>query len=192
VVTIETTIPGPTARGRKAPQRSGAVRPSKRTMPEQKPGKSEQDVGTPRALIRAVEHRFGTINWDLAAHERNHVCDLWIGEKQNSLSVDWSFELSGVLWLNPPFGDIPPWARKCAREAKRGARIVMLTPASVGANWFWDYCNPRWCLVLPLSPRPTFVGQDDPFPKDCMVTAFGFGLRGFERWLWTRELRRAG
>lgn len=165
------------------------VAPAKRrTMPAQKPGESQQDYGTPRRFLNAVEHRFGPIAWDLAAHERNHVCDLWIGEEQNSLAVRWATELSGVLWLNPPFDDIAPWARKCAVEARRGARILMLTPASVGANWFWDNVNPhRDALVLTLAPRLTFVGETQPYPKDCILSAYGFGRVGFHRWKWSRD-----
>ena len=50
-------------------------------MPAQKPGSSKQDYSTPRAFLDAVEKRFGRIKWDLAAHERNHVCDLWLGQQ---------------------------------------------------------------------------------------------------------------
>jgi hypothetical protein len=42
-----------------------------RTVPRQKPHQSEQDVGTPWELIRAVEARFGAIKFDLAATEEN-------------------------------------------------------------------------------------------------------------------------
>ncbi|HET9954140.1 MAG TPA: DNA N-6-adenine-methyltransferase [Polyangiaceae bacterium] len=163
----------------------------RRRMPEQRPSESKQDYATPRALIRAVEHRFGPIAWDLAAHKDNAVCDLWIGEQQDSLGVRWASELGGLLWLNPPFDRIEDFARKCAREAREGARILMLTPASVGANWFWDYCSPsRDALVLALTPRLTFEGETDPYPKDCVVSAYGFGTVGFERWQW-RQPRRA-
>lgn len=168
---------------------SGAPARKRRRMPRQKPGASVQDYGTPPELVRAAAHRFGAITWDLAAHERNAVSDLWIGEQQNSLSVAWSELSHGVLWLNPPFGAITPWARKCAREAARGARILLLTPASVGANWFWDYVAPH-ALVLALTPRLTFVGETQPFPKDCILSAFGFGRRGFKRWRWTLDHSR--
>ncbi len=162
------------------------VAPAKRrTMPEQKPGESQQDYGTPRVFLDPVEHRFGPISWDLAAHERNHVCDLWIGEEQNSLSVNWARDLAGVLWLNPPFDQIPAFARKCKLEASRGARVLLLTPASVGANWFWESVSPdEDALVLALSPRITFVGETNPYPKDLILSAYGFGSKGFHRWRW--------
>src|SRR5690606_17204709 len=84
-------------------------------MPAQKPGRSAQDYATPRVFLDAVERRFGRIRWDLAAHELNAVCDLWIGEHQDSLTVPWAEQCRGLCWLNPPFGDIEPWAAKCAR-----------------------------------------------------------------------------
>ncbi|HEY8944342.1 MAG TPA: DNA N-6-adenine-methyltransferase [Polyangiaceae bacterium] len=152
-----------------------------RKPPAQKPGSSKQDYSTPRSFLNGVERRFGPIKWDLAAHEKNAVCDLWIGERQNSLVHDWH-QLDGWLFLNPPLGDIAPWAKKCAVEAAKGARILFLTPASSGSNWFQDHLV-RHGYVLDLAPRLSFDGKA-PFPKDLVLTVFAHGLvgRGFWRW----------
>lgn len=154
-----------------------------RKMPAQKPGRSRQTYGTPRPFLEAVAKRFGEWpSWDLAADESNHVCDLWIGEKQDSLTVDWH-TLGGLLWLNPPFADIDPWAKKCAAEAAKGARILLLTPAAVGAEWYRQHVAPN-AYTLALNPRLTFVGERAPYPKDCMLSVFFAGLRGFDVWRW--------
>ena len=39
-------------------------------------------------------------------------------------------------------------------------------------------------MVLGLSPRLTFEGTDDPYPKDLMLSVFGYGLSGFGTWRW--------
>jgi phage N-6-adenine-methyltransferase len=169
----------------------------RRKMPRQKPGESKQDYGTPDDFMQAVEKRFGAMAWDLAATWKNAVCTDFYGYQQSgvfrdSLKQDWS-ALTGNLWLNPPFGHIAPWAKKCRDSTRRAVGepvIFFLTPASVGANWFWDYV---WgnALVLPLHPRLTFkgtpvnpkTGKIDPYPKDLCLSVFGV-TPGMKRWVW--------
>jgi hypothetical protein len=161
--------------------------------PKQKPHRSEQDVGTPPEFMRAVTERFGTVSWDLAATRANKVAPLWLGpgskDGENSLAVDWAM-LPGpagtVKWLNPEFGNIAPFAKKCAQQAPAEGRgtIVMLVPASVGTGWFSRYVHRR-ALVLALSPRLTFVGHEHPFPKDLMVCVYGrWVVPAFDTWRW--------
>ncbi len=39
-------------------------------------------------------------------------------------------------------------------------------------------------MVLGLSPRLTFEGTKDPYPKDLMLSVFGYGMNGFDTWRW--------
>ena len=161
---------------------------SARKMPAQQRGTSKQDYGTPPEFIAAVERRFGRLHVDLAARADNARCPIFVPPERDSLAISWA-EFSGKrCWLNPPFGNIKPWAKKCS--SMRGLHIVMLTPASVGANWFADYVHGK-AIVLALSPRITFVGESDPFPKDCMLSIFGLGVAAFDVWRWAPELQRA-
>jgi phage N-6-adenine-methyltransferase len=152
-------------------------------MPEQKPGRSKQDYGTPWEFVAACERRFGELAVDLAADERNAKAMRYIDEARNSLAVPWAAEFpTGNLWLNPPFADLGSWASKCALESKhRHGLILMLTPASVGAAWFAQHVHGR-AMVFALSPRLTFEGTEDPYPKDLMLSAFGMGMAGFDVW----------
>jgi phage N-6-adenine-methyltransferase len=159
------------------------------TMPIQKPGRSKQDYGTPREFIDAVERRFGLLEWDLAAHAENTKCGEFFygpGSRHgvDAFKIDWAARHpTGTLWLNPEFSDIAPWAERCAdASARRHGLIAMLTPASVGTKWFVDHVHQK-ALVLALSPRMSFDGKDD-YPKDLIVSLFGFGLRGFDVWRW--------
>lgn len=158
------------------------------TMPAQRPGTSRQDYETPAAFIAAVERRFGALHCDLAAHQGNAKVGLYLGpgssHGEDSLAVSWSSYLPhGNLWLNPPFARIEPWAKKCAEEAaKRHGLILMLTPASVGANWYQEHVLGK-AFVLALAPRLSFDGIA-PFPKDCSLAVYGYGLHGFDTWRW--------
>lgn len=145
-----------------------------RTMPAQKPGKSKQDYATPWPFIRALEARFGKIELDLAATKDNTKAPLWITPEQDSLSMDWNapnFTSARLAFLNPPFGSIAPWARKCA-EAER-LRILFLVPASVGSNWWAQHVHGQADLVLFVRPRLSFDGKNS-FPKDCAVAVYNF------------------
>lgn len=155
------------------------------TGPTMKRGKSQQDQGTPWHFIRVVEARFGPITWDLAAHHGNAKHKNYFDLADNSFAQDWH-KIPGNLWLNPEFDDIGPWAQKCAYEGALGAQILFLTPASIGSNWFAQYCH-RKSLVLGLNGRITFIGSKDPYPKDLMLSCFGFGV-GFDTWRWPDEI----
>jgi phage N-6-adenine-methyltransferase len=151
------------------------------SMPEQKPGRSKQDYATPSEFIWAVVSRFGQLTFDLAANDQNTVCPSYFDEDMDSLIQDWH-KLSGNLWLNPPFGDIDNWAEKCAKESAGGAKIFMLVPASVGSNWYMNFVEP-YAYVLGLNPRLSFDGVA-PYPKDCVLACYIYGLTGFKTWRW--------
>ena len=155
--------------------------PDKPSVPAQNPGKSKQDYSTPRDFLDAVEHKFGKIKWDLAAHEGNHVVNNFISEGKNSLSVDWH-KYKGLLWLNSPFDNIEVWAEKCALESELGAKILLFVPASVGSNWFADHVFGK-SRVYATRPRITFVGCSDPYPKDMILCHYDKTVEpGFELW----------
>lgn len=168
-------------------------------MPKQKPGRSKQDYGSPWPFVRACEARWGRFDVDLAATATNAKAPRLISPEEDSLSVPWALrfrnmrrdgEYRCLAWLNPPFGEIDRWAAKCAEETNgetigsSSLRVVMLTPASIGTEWFADHVHQK-ALVLGVRPRLTFEGMPDPYPKDLMLSLFGFGEAGFDVWRWT-------
>jgi phage N-6-adenine-methyltransferase len=169
-----------------------------RKVPAQKPGRSIQNYATPDDFIFAVKRRFGIqeFTYDLAAETENTKARHFFCEEEDSLKQNWE-KLSGPLWLNPPFGHIEPWAKKCQVSTRtEGRAIYFLTPASVGASWFarhvWRDCV--HAVVLALEGRLSFDGKA-PYPKDCMLTVwdavrlYGKHTR-FNVWDWRKELNR--
>jgi hypothetical protein len=148
-------------------------------------GESKQDYETPRELLDPVEARFGTLEVDLACTAANAKAPIALAwPVVDSLTVPWAEHFGDrIMWLNPPFADIEPWALKCKLEGAklRGpGRIILLTPAAIGSNWFAQHVHGN-ALVLGLSPRITYVGSSQPYPKDCMLSIFGAPI-GFEPW----------
>lgn len=136
--------------------------------------RSVQSYATPADFRAAVVKRFGIPGFDLAADENNHFGPRWfsIDAGDDSLLQKWHAIDCHLFWLNPPFGDIEPWAKKCFEESILGCHILFLTPASVGSVWFSRYVHDTATSVYFLSPRLCFDGKA-PYPKDCILTEFG-------------------
>lgn len=148
-------------------------------------GNSKQDYRTPVDFLEAVRLNFGSIDFDLAAHHGNHITPKWFGPggiREDTLALDPTkifadpslvFEAyHETFFLNPPYDDIRPWAEWCSRAILRPRqRVLLLVPASVGSNWYADYVHNRSGVRL-LRPRLSFDGKN-PFPKDCLLAAYG-------------------
>jgi phage N-6-adenine-methyltransferase len=156
---------------------------------------SKQDHATPPIFLGAVEQQFRCcFDLDLAALAENRKCGRFLSPEFNSLEQDWTALLAQeseehefwrerhlAAWLNPPFRGVDPWMAKCKAEAAKGCRIVSLTLASLGTGWYHDHVEGQG-LTLVLRKRMVFLGQKDPFPKELMLTLWGFGLTGFGFW----------
>lgn len=154
-------------------------------MPPQKPGKSEQVVETPTDFIEAVKTRLRipSFGFDLAASPENAKAPAFFTEKDNALVQTWH-TIYGWSWLNPPYSHIEPWVAKAGTEAKQGAHIAMLVPASVGSAWWFNYVT-KFAYVTFLNPRLTFVGHTSPYPKDLALLLFAPFLHGGStNWVW--------
>lgn len=158
--------------------------------PTIKRGKSEQVVATPWEFIYAVELKFGMLGVDLAATDDNHKAPVWITPERDTFTVDWTYILSGGLgWLNPEFDPMEKWVAKCALEQQRGAEFLVLTPASVGANWFWDYVRP-FATSYSIG-RMKFIGHKDQYPKDLLLNHYHSDPNPLlQRWRWRDERDR--
>jgi phage N-6-adenine-methyltransferase len=160
------------------------------SMPPQKPCRSKQDYATPRAFLDAVAARLGipAFTVDLAATAANAVAPRFLDISIDALAVPWAPRLAGGWgWLNPPYTDIAPWARKCRETREAGGQVAFLVPASVGSNWFRDAVDGH-ARVLFLNGRLAFM-PDQPtevYPKDCLLALYSpHLLPGYEVWTWT-------
>ena len=158
------------------------------SMPEQKPGRSEQNVGTPKEFLRALKHKLGIkyFDIDLAASFENTVACRYYDEKDDALVQPWK---QGIGWdfCNPPYGHLEPWVEKALHESEdHDAQIAMLVPASVGSNWWWKWVH-EMAYVIFLNGRITFEGHETPYPKDLAVLLYApmFELNGgYSVWPW--------
>jgi hypothetical protein len=172
--------------------------------PQQKPGKSKQDYGTPPEFLAAIARQFGPIDLDLACRTDNMVAPYGIAENQglDALSVDWANPMywsksdnvvvSGdhirVAFCNPPFGNIRPWAAKVESCRWLSRWTLLLVPASMGSQWWADHVLGK--TMAYGVPRMAFCGDDghplDLYPKDLALVAAGYGVAGTGYWDWRK------
>lgn len=126
-------------------------------------------------LISAIEKVFGPLTLDLAATDRDHKAPRWISPEQDTFKMNWAEEIGdGLGWLNPPpeLG-LENWMEKCAEEGKRGARFLVIVPAEIDGDWYWDFVAPT-ALVYVLTPRMSYQGE----PTPLIVSAFNASHEG--------------
>ncbi len=159
-------------------------------MPEQKPGRSKQNYGTPGDFLEAVKYKLQIqrFSLDVAAEDENAVCEAYYTEEMDGLLQPWHRESGAWNWCNPPYSYIQPWAHKAHKESRFGASTAMLVPASVGSNW-WRECVEPFAYQVFLNGRLTFVGETKPYPKDCALLFYTpWGFKGTEIWQWRRDV----
>jgi phage N-6-adenine-methyltransferase len=162
------------------------------SMPAQKPHRSKQDYATPSNFITATKAllKIDAFTFDFAANLDNRKAPRYWSEQDDSLSKtpkQWAAKIkTGWGWLNPPFADITPWAKRCAQTRAHGGSIAFLIPAAVGANWFRDHVDGH-AMVLVLNGRLAFM-PDHPralYPKDCILALYGpHVMPGYLVWSW--------
>lgn len=140
---------------------------------------------TPPEFLSAVRERFGEIVFDLAATPGHEVAPAYYSPEQNSLNQDWINLPGPVVFLNPPFANIRPWARKLSecRELRRWT--LMLVPASMGSLWWATYVLHQ-CYAFGI-PRIKFVGAESLYPKDLALICAGYGVSGASYWDWRKK-----
>ena len=151
---------------------------------------SRNDWNTPPHIVRAVKDAFGgTIDLDPCSNPTSQVgatINLSRETGHDGRAVPWT----GNVFVNPPYGGglLVPWVHKAAREASRGAKVILLIPAAVGNKWWHEPGGPwsagtRICFI---SGRLSFLENDVPKkgnPSDSALVYYGSedGADQFER-----------
>jgi phage N-6-adenine-methyltransferase len=90
---------------------------------------------TPPGLFAALHEEFG-FTLDPCATAANAKCARFFTEEEDGLSRPWAGER---VFMNPPYGrEVYAWTRKAAQEARAGALVVGLLPASTDLAWWHE------------------------------------------------------
>lgn len=157
---------------------------------------SQQNSQTPRALLDAIEAKFGvTFTLDLACNLDDCVVRVPRADQPyhdggiDSLNLDWSefeWQQGEAAWLNNPWKMTKQFAEKCAKGTDRyieddgptsidvsiyvpGIPIFSLWPAGVGSEWFGKHVLGK-CAIYFLNPRVTFLDPRTGLPFVSLKT----------------------
>lgn len=172
-----------------------------RKPPPQKPGKSETIVRTPPEFLTAVKRFLGIKKFaiDLAASLDNAVAKLLFTKEDDSLSRHWYevIDTGQWGWLNPPYDNIGPWAKKCWEESRGGVHVAFLVPYAPGTKWWRNYVHDKarvYCVWGRLkfldkdgNPITDKKGRPASYPKDLALVLYG-DEPGFDYFDWKDEL----
>ncbi len=146
---------------------------------------------TPSDLLTVIMSALGVTEWTMdpcspglgvsPVRAARHVT-----AAQDSLSLlSWGAP-DDALFVNPPFSRLPAFAGRCAAEAARCLRIVLLVPASrPGARWWRDHVAGGGGDVIYLGRRLRFTspnGEGDAVaPFDTALVCWGWPGGAVER-----------
>lgn len=139
-------------------------------------------VSTPSKFIRAIEIKFGRINFDLCAIPSNAKAKKFFPPEKNSLQQSWR-NLCGILWCNPPYQKIEPWIFKALNECGDKNKCIMLIPASVDSNYWQSYIHFK-AAVFWVKGRIIFDGHKEKFPKPLALLIYGYAPGYYGQFDW--------
>jgi phage N-6-adenine-methyltransferase len=95
---------------------------------------------------------------DVCAEAWSSKAPRYYYERQDGLKQNWTEDAGGgLVWCNPPWGDIEPWLAKGVEEHE--ASIMFLIPARLNNQYMAQYLPFADTIVIP-TPRLAFVDPE--------------------------------
>jgi len=123
---------------------------------------------TPNELFVKLDRHWG-FTLDPCASDDNHKCEKYYTIETDGLAQSWEGE---TAFVNPPYGDIKAWVKKCHDETKDGKAIaVLLIPSRTDTRYFHEYCMKASHIYF-VKARLKFSGHTNSAPFPSMIVAF--------------------
>lgn len=132
-----------------------------------------RDWATPPEVFGPLNAEFG-FDLDPCATPTTAKCACYFTEAEDGLAQPWA---PCRVFMNPPYGrEIYAWTRKAVEEARKGALVVGLLPASSDLAWWHDD-------VVPFAAEVRFVRGRVRFLTGGPYRASGFFASVVVVWL---------
>lgn len=136
--------------------------------------------GTPEAVLDPIYKHFGQIGLDPCANPERfldaklHCVEVLPGDTPEGAAVNADgltthWDGHGLVYINPPYFDIAPWAHKAATE---GDEVISLLPARTGSKWFQRWIVPADVLLF-WKGRIKFHGATHIAPFHMTLSYWG-------------------
>ncbi len=113
--------------------------------------------GTPPSIWRPLSDAIGGFDLDpCSGAETSPIASARYDDTDDGLTEPWF----GKVWLNPPYSDMEPWARKCVGEttSRRADTVVALIPSRTSADWWQNNVAKATALCF-VDHRIEFQGR---------------------------------
>lgn len=131
---------------------------------------------TPKGILEPIKKAMGPVLLDPCSNSHSLVRAKteWFGPEINKDGLKESWQVGGIVFVNPPYGrKIRQWTKKIAAEAaiardeNNKTEIILLGPARVDTAFFQEDVCPTADKVLLWKGRVTFDGAKAPalFPS---------------------------
>ena len=123
-----------------------------------------KEVSDERGTPSSIFQRYGEqCELDVAASHENHLCRRYYTIDDDGLKSKWA----GIVWMNPPYSNIYPWAAKAYDHAHAGGTVIALLPLWPSASWFREFAIHGGMTVL--KKRVRYTGAFGAAPFDSMI-----------------------
>ncbi len=121
---------------------------------------SKDNWRTPAELFNWLNQLNG-YNYDLAADDKNHLCEKYFSEQNNALTQPWNDVEVG--WVNPPYSMIADFAKKIVEEMTRldDLFVDILIPSRTDTRYFHSLLPLTYKIML-FKGRLKFINPDLP------------------------------
>lgn len=132
-------------------------------------GKEKFIIETPDWLKNEIEQEFGF-----------YFDPCPVDPTFDGLMINWP--CNRPVYVNPPYkrGHISKWVEKCAKEHKKGCKIILLIPAYTDTKYFHEHIYQKDNIEIRfLKGRIKFKGYKSAASFPSMLVIFHNELEGF-------------
>ena len=128
--------------------------------------KKSDEWETPKSLYDKLNEEF-QFTLDAAATLKNSLCAECFTKEMNALVLNWNYNPSNVVFLNPPYGQIGKFIQKAYKESQKGTTVVCLIPVRSDTRYWHEYCMKALEIRL-IKGRLKFNNRQLPSYKEDM------------------------
>lgn len=133
------------------------------------------EYGTPLELYEELNKRFYFSLDPCTTRDNPLETPNWVSKEGDGLIGSWA---EGPVFMNPPYSNPLPWAKKAYEESLKGVLVVGLMRHDPSTKW-WNKWVKDKALVIPVPYRIKFVGADASYNfPNAIIIWHGLFLEG--------------
>lgn len=107
---------------------------------------------TPPEVIDYIQSRFGTIELDLCASDKGHICDEYLTEYDDFLADHWTkgkVNDGRLCWMNPPYSNPLPFVQQAIKWSQSGYAVAGILNNDPSTKWYVEL-EANAAIIMPI------------------------------------------